>query len=65
MPAKGKVRITVDEELEIVEKLDELARAEGLSRNDIVRRAIRLFLMPKSSISGYYPSMVQITDIPA
>lgn len=51
MPAAGKIRITVDEDPAIVERLDALADAEGLSRNDIMRRAIRrlLFSLPSNS----------------
>ena len=49
MPAKGRLRITVDEDPCIVERLDAAARAEGLSRNDLMRRAIRLLL---SSLSN-------------
>lgn len=54
MPAAGKVRITVDEDPAIVARIDALADAEGLSRNDIMRRAIRrlLFSLTSGSIDG-------------
>lgn len=54
MPAAGKVRITVDEDPAIVARMDALADAEGLSRNDIMRRAIRrlLFSLTSGSIDG-------------
>ena len=59
MPAAGKIRITVDEDPKIVEQIDALASAEGLSRNDIMRRALRrlLFSLPKSSMDGNSSSL--------
>lgn len=36
-----RIRLVVDEDAEIVERLDILARQEGLSRSDMLRRAIR------------------------
>lgn len=61
MPAAGKVRITVDEEPAIVAQMDALANAEGLSRNDIMRRAIRnmLFSLPAGSIQRTNPHTEQ------
>lgn len=41
MTDKSKIRIVVDEDAPIVERLDAIAEAEGLSRSDILRRAIR------------------------
>lgn len=63
MPSTGKVRITVDEESFIVEKLDALASAEGLSRNDIMRRAIRRFLFSLSS--GSFEGTITPKEQPA
>lgn len=59
MPAAGKIRITVDEDPAIVEQIDALAEAEGLSRNDIMRRALRrlLFSLSISSTNGNNPSV--------
>jgi predicted transcriptional regulator len=65
MIVRGKARITIDEEPAIAERLDELAKAEGLSRSDIVRRAIRLLVMPKGSISGTIPQVAQPTEPPS
>lgn len=61
MPAAGKIRITVDEDPAIVARMDALAGEEGLSRNDIMRRAIRrlLFSLPTSSIDGSDPRREQ------
>jgi hypothetical protein len=61
MPAAGKIRITVDEDPAIVARMDALADAEGLSRNDIMRRAIRrlLFSLTSGSIDGSNPSIEQ------
>lgn len=39
-----RIRLVVDEDVEIVERLDALARQEGLSRSDMLRRAIRLLI---------------------
>lgn len=43
-----KIRIVVDEDASIVARLDALAETEGLSRSDMLRRAIRrlLFSLP-------------------
>lgn len=59
MPAAGKIRITVDEDPSIVEKIDALAEAEGLSRNDIMRRALRrlLFSLSNNSTDGINSSV--------
>jgi metal-responsive CopG/Arc/MetJ family transcriptional regulator len=67
MPAANKIRITVDEDPAIVERIDALANAEGLSRNDILRRAIRrlLFSLSNGSIDGSNPSVEQPADVAA
>jgi len=48
MISEGKVRLVVDEDQAIVERLDAIAKAEGLARSDVLRRAIRrlVFSMP-------------------
>lgn len=46
--APGKQRITLDEDATIVQRIDEIAATEGLSRSDIYRRAIRFFLSSDS-----------------
>lgn len=55
---KQKIRIVVDEDAEIVARLDALAESEGLSRSDLLRRAIRrlVFSLPKISADGNIPS---------
>lgn len=67
MPAAGKVRITVDEDPAIVEQIDAIAEAEGLSRNDIMRRAIRrlLFSLSISSTEGIISSKEQSEPVAA
>jgi predicted transcriptional regulator len=47
-----KIRLVVDEDADIVERLDILARQEGLSRSDMLRRAIRR-LIATSPIPSY------------
>jgi predicted transcriptional regulator len=48
MTDKTKIRIVVDEDAAIVERLDAIAAAESISRADVLRRAIRrlVFSMP-------------------
>ncbi len=55
----SKIRIVVDEERVIVEKLDAIARAEGITRSDVLRRAIRhlAFSSPIVPTSGSVPQM--------
>lgn len=67
MPAAGKIRITVDEDPVIVQRLDALADAEGLSRNDILRRAIRrlLFSLSATSTDETTPSMEATESVAA
>jgi metal-responsive CopG/Arc/MetJ family transcriptional regulator len=48
MTDKPKIRIVVDEDAPIVERLDAIAEAEGLSRSDILRRAIRRLIFSSS-----------------
>jgi len=48
MTDKPKIRIVVDEDAPIVERLDAMAEAEGLSRSDMLRRAIRRLLSSSS-----------------
>ena len=45
-----KIRIVVDEDATIVARLDELADVEGLSRSDMLRRAIRRLLFSLPSV---------------
>jgi hypothetical protein len=40
----GKERINFDDDQSIVRQLDDLAAQEGLSRSDMCRRALRVFL---------------------
>lgn len=52
-----KIRIVVDEDASIVARLDALAETEGLSRSDMLRRAIRrlLFSLPAVPEIGINP----------
>jgi metal-responsive CopG/Arc/MetJ family transcriptional regulator len=52
-----KIRIVVDEDASIVARLDALAESEGLSRADMLRRAIRrmLFSLPSVPETGNKP----------
>lgn len=52
-----KIRIVVDEDASIVARLDALAETEGLSRADMLRRAIRrmLFSLPIVPENGNNP----------
>ena len=58
MSDKTKIRIVVDEDAEIVARLDALAAPEGLSRADMLRRAIRrlLFSAPNVLTDENFPS---------
>lgn len=50
MTDKQKIRIVVDEDADIVARLDALAAPEGLSRADMLRRAIRRLLFSSPNI---------------
>lgn len=55
-----KTRIVVDEDTPIVDQLDAVAKAEGISRADVLRRAIRRYLFSLSTVptSGSIPEEV-------
>ena len=57
MTEKTKIRIVVDEDTDIVAKIDAMAEAEGLSRSDMLRRAIRrlLFSLPVVPVGEIIP----------
>jgi len=50
MSEKKTIQITVIEDLELVSQIDSIAAREGLSRADVLRRAIRswLFSLPST-----------------
>jgi metal-responsive CopG/Arc/MetJ family transcriptional regulator len=50
MRERIKPRIVVDDEQEIVDQLDAIAAAEGISRSDVVRRALRLLLFSSGRV---------------
>lgn len=54
MLAKDKHRIIVDEDKEIVAQIDAIAHHEGITRSDVLRRAIRnlVFSLPNVPING-------------
>jgi metal-responsive CopG/Arc/MetJ family transcriptional regulator len=65
MTDRSKIRIVVDEDAPIVERLDAMAEAEGLSRSDMLRRAIRrLIFSPNVPTFGNIPES-QTADITA
>lgn len=49
--------ITFDDDRAVIEKIDEIAKAEYLTRSDIIRRALRLFLTA-SPVNGTIQSNV-------
>lgn len=59
----SKIRLVVDEERAIVEKLDAMAKAEGITRSDMLRRAIRhiAFSSPSVPTCGSVPHMQSTT----
>lgn len=50
MTDKTKIRIVVDEDVDIVTRLDALAEIESISRSDMLRRAIRRLLLSMPSV---------------
>lgn len=66
MTEKPKIRIVVDEDAAIVAKLDIIAEAEGLSRSDMLRRAIRRLLFSSNVPTfGSIPEEQPAADIAA
>lgn len=60
MTDKAKIRLVVDEDAEIVARIDALAEAEALSRSDILRRAIRrLLFLTSVPTSGHNPETTE------
>jgi len=59
---KTRVQITVVEDTDIVAQLDAVAKAEGLQRADILRRAIRRYLL---SLPQNYSEVIVTSDIAA
>lgn len=49
MANKTRIRVVVDEDPTIIQQLDTIAEREGITRSDVLRRAIRgmLFSLPK------------------
>lgn len=45
MSEKNKIRIVVDEDADIVARIDAIAEFESISRSDVLRRAIRRLLL--------------------
>lgn len=62
MTDKPKIRIVVDEDAEIVARLDAIAAAESISRSDVLRRAIRklVFSSPTVPTFGNCPDEEQV-----
>lgn len=61
MTEKPKIRLVVDEDAQIVQEIDAMAESEGLSRSDILRRAIRrLLFLSTVPTSGNNPKDEQV-----
>lgn len=60
---KTRTQITVVEDVDIVTQLDAIAKAEGLQRADILRRAIRRYLLTVPS--NYIDVTISSSDIAA
>lgn len=66
MTDKPKVRIVVDEDATIVERLDAIAAAESISRADVLRRAIRRLVFPLPTVPTFGNiSEEETSDVPA
>lgn len=57
-PKQGQTVVTLNEDIDIVQKLDTIAADEGTSRSALVRRAIRqmLFSVPNIPTFGNIPN---------
>lgn len=62
----NKIRIVVDEDPDIVARIDAIAKFESISRSDVLRRAIRqlLFSLPSVPTVEKFP-IGQPADTPA
>lgn len=55
------VTFSVIEEAAIIERIEEIARREDLSRSQVIRRAIRLFLS-MSPVNGTIPQAEEVAS---
>lgn len=57
MTEKVQTKVSFDEDIDIMRRVDEIAESEGTSRAAIIRRAIRRMLLslPTVPTSGYIP----------
>lgn len=62
MTDKPKIRLVVDEDAEIVAKIDEVAALEGLSRSDVLRRAIRRLFLTSVPAVGNFPPVAETVE---
>lgn len=53
MSDKLKIRVVVDEDVTIIERLDAMAEAEGVARSDMLRRAIRQLVFSSSGVPSF------------
>ena len=53
MTDKTKIRIVVDEDKAIVDRLDAIAATESISRADVLRRAIRKLVFSSPTVSTF------------
>lgn len=63
MTDKPQVKVSFDEDAEIMQRIDAIAESEGTSRSAIIRRALRrlLFSMPSVPTCGSVPQMQPTT----
>lgn len=64
MTDKPKIRIVVDEDAAIVERLDAIAAAESISRADVLRRAIRRLVFSTPTVSTF-GTISEVDDVTA
>lgn len=57
MTEKVQTKVSFDEDIDIMRRVDEIAEAEGTSRAAIIRRAIRRMLLSLTTVptSGFIP----------
>ena len=59
-PDQNKVQFSVTLDRDLVERLDEIAKREDVSRSHVIRRAVRLFLAA-SPVDGTAPQVEEVT----
>lgn len=64
MTNEQKIRVVVDEDVAVIERLDAMAKAEGVARSDMLRRAIRklVFSSPAVPTFGNIPEPAETVN---